>query len=106
MSIIIFLVVLIVLILVHEFGHFLAAKLSGIRVEEFGLGFPPRIFGVKKGETIYSLNWIPFGGFVKIFGESPDEESTKGAHSHRSLINKPKWIQAIVLVAGVTFNVL
>ncbi len=106
MSIIWFIVIIVVLILVHEIGHFLAAKLSGIRVDEFGIGFPPRIWGKKFGETIYSINWIPFGGFVKIFGESPDSESIEGPDNKRSFVNKPKWIQAIVLVAGVTFNVI
>jgi regulator of sigma E protease len=106
MSIIIFLVVLIVLILVHELGHFLVAKACGVRVDEFGLGFPPKIFGVKCGETTYSINWIPFGGFVKIFGEDPNEESISGSSASRSLVNKPKWIQALVLVAGVAFNVV
>ena len=75
MSIVIFLLVLIVLILVHELGHFLVAKACGVRVDEFGLGFPPKIAGVKYGETIYSINWIPFGGFVKIFGENKPEET-------------------------------
>lgn len=106
MSIIIFLIVLIVLILVHELGHFLVAKASGIRVDEFGLGFPPRIVGVKYGETLYSLNWIPFGGFVKIFGEDPNEDSIAGPSASRSLVNKPKWIQVLVLIAGISFNVI
>jgi regulator of sigma E protease len=65
----------------HEFGHFIVAKRSGVRVDEFGLGFPPKIFGIKRGETTYSLNWIPFGGFVRIFGENPDEESIDGPDS-------------------------
>ena len=106
MAIITFLIVLIVLILVHELGHFLAAKYFGIRVDEFGLGFPPRIWGYTYGETIYSINWIPFGGFVKIFGETPDHESIAGADSMRSMVNKPKWQQVIVLAAGVTFNII
>jgi regulator of sigma E protease len=106
MAIIIFLIVLIILILVHELGHFLLAKASGVRVDEFGLGFPPRIIGVKRGETTYSLNWIPFGGFVKIFGESPDDESISGPGASRSLVNKPKWIQVLVLIAGISFNVI
>lgn len=106
MSIIIFLLVLIVLILVHELGHFLVAKAFGVRVDEFGLGFPPKIFGKKYGETTYSINAIPFGGFVKIFGEDPNEESISGPGASRSLVNKPKWIQALVLVAGVFFNVV
>lgn len=106
MSIIIFLAILAVLILVHEFGHFIAAKRLGIRVDEFGLGFPPRIFGIRRGETIYSINWIPFGGFVKIFGEDPNDESTNGPDGARSFVHKPKWAQATVLVAGIAFNVL
>jgi regulator of sigma E protease len=106
MSIIIFIVVLIILIFVHELGHFLVSKACGIRVDEFGLGFPPRIFGVKYGETTYSINWIPFGGFVKIFGEDPSEESISGPSASRSLVNKPKWMQVLVLIAGVSFNVI
>ncbi len=106
MSIILFFVILLILVLVHEFGHFIAAKKSGIRVDEFGFGFPPKLFGVKKGETEYTFNALPFGGFVKIFGETPDEASTSGADSSRSLVNKPKYIQAMVLFAGVFFNLL
>ncbi len=106
MSIIIFLIVLAALVFVHELGHFLAAKKSGIRVDEFGLGFPPRIIGKKIGETVYSLNWIPFGGFVKIFGENPDEAAISGSDSSRSLVNKPKYIQVMVLIAGIFFNFL
>ncbi len=106
MSIIIFLIILAVLVLVHEFGHFIVAKKSGIRVDEFGLGFPPRILGRKFGGTLYSLNAIPFGGFVKIFGEdSHDVEVAEGDKS-RSFQYKPKGIQALVLVAGVTFNLI
>ena len=95
-----------ILILVHEFGHFIVAKKTGIRVDEFGLGFPPKLFGIKKGETEYTFNLIPFGGFVRIFGENPDEESLRGPDSARSFVNKPKWIQAAVIVAGVGFNFL
>ncbi|MDO8575142.1 MAG: site-2 protease family protein, partial [bacterium] len=103
-TVIIFIIVLAVLILVHEFGHFISAKKLGIRVDEFGLGFPPKLWGKKKGETEYTVNAIPFGGFVKIFGENPDDVSEKGPDSKRSFVNKPKWVQAIVLVAGVFFN--
>jgi len=106
MSVIIFILILAVLILVHELGHFWVAKKSGIRVDEFGLGFPPRAWGKKIGETIYSINWIPFGGFVKIFGEDPNDESIDGPDSKRSFVNKNRGIQAAVLVAGVTFNFL
>src|SRR3989344_4408085 len=106
MSIIIFLIVLAVLVLVHEFGHFIVAKKTGVRVDEFGLGFPPKLFGIKKGETEYTFNLIPFGGFVKIFGENPDEESMSGPDSTRSFVNKSKWVQASIIVAGVGFNFL
>lgn len=106
MSIILFIVILAVLILVHEFGHFIVAKRSGIRVDEFGVGFPPKIFGKKIGETEYTLNLFPIGGFVKIFGETPDEDSINGHDSKRSFVNKSKYIQAKVLVAGVFFNML
>src|SRR3989338_8629435 len=104
MSIIIFLIVLIVLILAHEFGHFIVAKKTGIRVDEFGIGFPPRIASIKRGETLYSFNILPFGGFVKIFGENPDEESLHGPDKARSFIHQPKIKQAAILGAGVFFN--
>lgn len=106
MSVVIFIIVLAVLILSHEFGHFILAKKCGVRVDEFGLGFPPRVFGIKRGETTYSLNWLPFGGFVKIFGENPDEESLTGSDASRSLVNRPKYQQALVLVAGVVCNLI
>lgn len=94
------------LVLVHEAGHFFTAKFFGIRVDEFGFGFPPKLFGKKFGETEYSINAIPFGGFVKIFGENPDEENTNGPDAKRSLLNKPKWQQACVLFAGIFANFL
>lgn len=104
MSIIIFLIILLVLVIAHEWGHFFTAKKFGIRVDEFGFGFPPKLFGKKIGETEYTLNLLPLGGFVKIFGESPDEESISGPDKDRSFINKPKWQQAIVLFAGIFMN--
>lgn len=106
MNIILFILILVVLILVHEFGHFIVAKKSGIRVDEFGIGYPPRAFGKKFGETLYTLNFLPFGGFVRIFGENSDDESISGPDKDRSFINKPKYIQAMVLFAGVFFNIL
>lgn len=106
MNILIFLIILLVLVLVHEAGHFFTAKKFGIRVDEFGFGFPPKLFGKKYGETEYTLNALPFGGFVKIFGENPDDESLTGPDSERSFINKPRWQQAIVLFAGVFANFL
>lgn len=101
MTLFIFLVVLSLLVLFHECGHFFAAKLFKVKVEEFGFGFPPRAFGKKKGETLYSVNWIPLGGFVRLKGETaePDGDPTSFAH-------KPMWQKAIMLVAGVAMNVV
>ncbi|MBI2097467.1 MAG: site-2 protease family protein [Candidatus Vogelbacteria bacterium] len=107
MTIITFLIVLGGLILSHEFGHFLAAKRAGVRVDEFGLGFPPRLFGWKRGETTYSLNLIPFGGFVKIYGEDPEENNkVDPVDANRLMTAKSKWSQASILAAGVIFNLL
>ncbi|TSC61842.1 MAG: peptidase M50, partial [Parcubacteria group bacterium Athens0416_74] len=94
--------ILVLLIVAHEFGHFLAAKIFGVRVQEFGVGFPPRAFTFGSwGGTEYTLNWIPFGGFVKLFGE---EEGTD--HGKGSFIDAPRWKQALILVAGVTANMV
>ncbi len=90
------------LIFIHELGHFLAAKKANILVEEFGFGYPPRIFGKKIGETIYSLNIIPFGGFVKIRGESGPLED-KNADKRSFFLQKPK-MKAKILLAGVLAN--
>ncbi len=107
MSIIIFLLVLFVLILVHEWGHFIMAKKTGMKVDEFGIGFPPRLFGVKKGETEYTLNALPIGGFVRIYGENLElEEDADPKDKPRAFGNRPLWAQAVVLIAGVTMNVL
>lgn len=110
MTILLFLAVLFALILVHEWGHFIVAKKTGMRVDEFGIGFPPKLFGVKKGETEYSLNALPIGGFVKIWGENYDEEESAAeltqAERARAFSARPKWAQALVLVAGVAMNVI
>ena len=98
----IFIVILAILIFVHELGHFLAAKLSGVKVEEFGFGFPPRIFGKKYGETIYSINAIPAGGFVRLTGED-DNSSTADP---RSFAAKKPLLRAGMLLAGVFMNVV
>jgi len=86
---------LIALMVVHEFGHFILAKKFGVKVEEFGIGYPPRIFGRKIGETIYSLNLIPFGAFVKICGEEG------GIESVYSFSEKPIWQRALITLGGV-----
>jgi RIP metalloprotease RseP len=84
MTLILFFAVLFVLILVHEWGHFIVAKKTGMRVDEFGIGFPPKLISHKRGETEYSFNLLPIGGFVKIFGENYDEEITGMPPSERA----------------------
>ena len=96
---IIFIIVLGVLVFVHEFGHFIFAKRAGMKVEEFGFGFPPRLWGIKKGETVYSINAIPFGGFVKILGEEGEQRDNP-----RSFSSKPVGARLMVIIAGVTMN--
>jgi regulator of sigma E protease len=95
------------LILVHEFGHFWVAKRNGIRVDEFGFGFPPRIkkLFTWKG-TDFTVNWIPFGGFVKIFGENPDDPALMGKKPKESFVSKSRRVQAKVLLAGIFYNLL
>src|SRR3989338_9079275 len=97
----IFIVVLGVLILVHEFGHFYVAKKLGIKVEQFGFGFPPRLFGKKFRGTLYSFNLFPLGGFVKIFGEHGEGEGIK-----ESFISRPGWQKFLVIFAGVFMNLM
>lgn len=99
LTVLYFLIVIGVLVVVHEFGHFITAKRAGMKVEEFGFGFPPRLFGWKKGETVYSFNWIPFGGFVKILGEDGDSRNVPGAFT-----SKPIGRRLIVILAGVVMN--
>ncbi|MBL4644580.1 MAG: site-2 protease family protein [Candidatus Pacebacteria bacterium] len=106
MSFVLFIAVLVVLIVVHELGHFLVAKFFGIKVDEFGIGYPPRAFTIGKlGDTVYTINWLPFGGFVKIFGESLSQQYSK-EDKKRAFVHKPKLVQATVLIAGVVFNLL
>ena len=95
----IFIAMLAVLILVHEFGHFIAAKRSDVKVEEFGIGFPPKLAGIKRGETVYSLNVVPLGGFVKLLGEEDPTEP-------RSFASKSIGTRALILAAGPLMNLL
>jgi regulator of sigma E protease len=95
-----------VIVLIHEFGHFITAKWAGIRVEEFGIGFPPRAIGIRRGETIYSINWLPLGGFVRMPGENGELTNAQGTPDPRSFAAKPASKRLIVLVAGVTMNLL
>ncbi|NQV00970.1 MAG: RIP metalloprotease RseP [Parcubacteria group bacterium] len=106
LTIVIFIIILGLLILVHEIGHFAMAKRAGVKIEEFGIGFPPRIFSIKKGETTYSLNLFPIGGFVKIYGENGPESKDKESKNNRAFYNQPIKKRAMILVAGVTMNFL
>jgi len=144
LTILVFIFVLGVLVLAHEFGHFIMAKRNGVRAEEFGFGFPPRLFGLyrnrenkwrmvwgnkkvnraekRRDETVFSLNLLPFGGFVKITGENGEEEAaeTKGNElsdtetiekstaefDPQSFANQSLWVRFKILVAGVVMNFL
>lgn len=98
---------LIVLIIVHELGHLVAAKLTGMRVDEFGIGYPPRLMTVATvGGTAYTLNWLPFGGFVKIHGENGMLEPGETVEDPHAFSSRPRLAQAVVLVAGITMNLL
>jgi len=100
MDILIFVFALSVLVLVHEFGHYIAAIKTGVKVEEFGLGLPPRIIGKKIGKTIFSLNWLPIGGFCKLYGEDGDKNGGEAFN------NKKPWQKALIVVGGVTMNLI
>ncbi len=128
MTLIIFFIVLAVLVLAHELGHFVTAKRNGVGAEEFGFGFPPRLVGTYKDkngkrrwvfgnkeieeeikereETIYSINLLPFGGFVKITGEDGERENKKGEKDEKSFANQSVWVRFKILVAGVTMNIV
>ncbi|MBI5019508.1 site-2 protease family protein [Candidatus Gottesmanbacteria bacterium] len=102
-----FLIILTILVLIHELGHFLVARMVGVRVEEFGLGLPPRIWGKKFGDTIYSLNWLPIGGFVRLAGEDKDPDDSakvKPSHLKEYFWARSKKERSAILVAGVFMN--
>lgn len=100
MSILLFALAISVLIIAHELGHFFAARRAGMKVEEFGIGFPPRVWGIRRGETLYSVNALPIGGFVRILGED-------GSHrdNARSFSAKPILARMATIAAGVGVNV-
>jgi len=102
MPIVLVILILVVLIIVHELGHFIAAKLFGVRVEEFGIGYPPTAVSLGRiGETEYTLNWLPFGGFVRLFGDEGQNESGLG-----SFVTANRAKQAIILLAGIAMNLV
>jgi len=104
MDLIIFIVALSVLVLVHEWGHFMAARKTGVKVEEFGLGLPPKIIGKKIKGTIYSLNWLPIGGFCKLFGEDPTNPGEND--KKESFFYKKPWQKMIIVLGGVFMNLV
>ena len=100
-TLVIFIVMLGVLVVIHELGHFVTARLAGVRVLEFGLGFPPRAKVLRShGETLYTLNWLPIGGFVRLEGEDGDSDD------ERSFVRAPLPIKLVILIAGVVMNLL
>ncbi len=113
-TILVFLLLLSILVLIHEFGHFWVAKKLGIKVEEFGFGFPPRAFSFKRGETVYSINWLPIGGFVKLYGEdevgggkiSLEDPRKKITDISRAFFARPVKQRAAVVLAGVIMNAI
>lgn len=105
-TLVLFLVTLTLIIAVHEFGHYITARLLGMRVLEFAFGFPPRAFAWVHAGIAYSLNWIPFGGFVRILGQDDFAIRQEGEGEPGSFTSKPWWSQAIVLVAGVAMNIV
>lgn len=104
------LILLTLLILIHELGHYLAAKKFGVKVEEFGIGLPPKALTLgKRGETEFTLNWLPIGGFVRLFGEDADPtlwEKLNPFERRKSLEHKPAWQRVIIMAAGVVMNFL
>lgn len=104
---VVFIVFLGVLVTVHELGHFLAAKWAGVKVVKFSIGFGPRIFGFKRGETEYQVAWVPLGGYVKMHGDYPGEEhDLDDPERHRGLYAAPWWKRAIIMSAGPAFNLI
>ncbi len=99
LTIVVGIIVLSVLIIIHELGHFIAAKATGIWVQEFGIGFPPRLYGRKWRETLYSINWIPFGGFNKLAGEVDPSVP-------RGLARRGYGVRLLVLSGGILMNLL
>jgi len=103
-TLILFVATFTVIVAVHEFGHYATARLLGMKVLEFAFGFPPRLTGIRRGEIDYTINWIPFGGFVRILGQDDFTIHQQGTGDPRAFTSKPWWAQAIVLAAGVSMN--
>ena len=99
-TIIAFIIILAALVLIHELGHFIAAKKAGVKVEEFAIGFPPKLWSKKIGETEYSINAIPIGGYVRMEGELEEHKSP------RAFENQGRFKRFIISIAGVVMNLL
>lgn len=106
LTFLVLILILSVLVIAHEFGHFYIAKRNNVRVEEFGWGIPPRLWGKQIGETFYSINWLPFGGFVKLTGEDFEGVETSKLSDPRSFRSKTPRQRMAILIAGVVMNVL
>src|SRR6201997_1956105 len=98
-----FVIVIGFMVLIHEFGHYAVAKLLGVRVEQFAIGFGKRLFGFRKGDTDYRINALPFGGYVKMSGENPMDERTGDP---REFLSHPRWHRFIIAIAGPAMNIL
>ena len=96
-------VVLGVLVLLHEWGHFIAAKLCGVRVDVFSIGFGARIWGWKRGDTDYRVSWLPLGGYVRMAGDNPTEERTGAPYE---FLSRPRWQRFLIAIAGPAMNIL
>jgi regulator of sigma E protease len=95
-----------IMILIHELGHYWAAIYFGVRVEAFSFGFGPRIFGFKKGDTDFRFSLIPFGGYVKMTGQSDTGEAFEASADEGSFMNKPRWQRLIIAFAGPAMNII
>src|SRR5689334_18667968 len=91
------------MILVHELGHFWAALAVGVKVETFSLGFGPRLFGFRRGDTDFRVSAIPFGGYVRMLGEQPGDDKVSDPRAFHA---KARWQRAIVIIAGPLMNVI
>ncbi|MCR4279845.1 MAG: site-2 protease family protein, partial [Candidatus Komeilibacteria bacterium] len=101
LTIVIFVIILGLVVFIHELGHFMVARWFGVKVEEFGFGLPPRLWGKKFGNTIYSINWLPLGGFVRLKGQDGDEKDERD-----SFAAKRPWQRITILSAGVIMNIV
>src|ERR1700691_5269574 len=96
-------IVLGVLVLLHEWGHFIVAKWCGVRVDVFSIGFGPRLWGMKRGDTDYRISALPLGGYVRMAGDNPVEERTGASYE---FLSRPRWQRFLIAIAGPPTNIL